>query len=268
MVIGLLLITSSALLTVADGPRARFNTPLAESELARSARASRSSQQPIETRVSPLESRSNPEYLTKQGIIPPIHSPTESANEPETSLLPPGRTTQTPQIPAELRIPAIDLAAPVYLSDIRTVKIAGKEFQDWLVPDEFAAGWQSGSARLGEKGNIVLNGHHNVFGGVFASLVDLQPGDEVLVFSEDTVYPYKVTNKMILPEKYEDIDVRASNALWLMPSEDERLTLVTCWPAYTNTHRLILVARPDEEIDPYPFDLQRLPQNKKQLTQQ
>jgi len=34
------------------------------------------------------------------------------------------------------------------------------------------------------------------------------------------------------------------NARWIMASSDERLTLVTCWPAYSNTHRLILVAKP------------------------
>ena len=36
------------------------------------------------------------------------------------------------------------------------------------------------------------------------------------------------------------------NAAWIMPSEDERLTLVTCWPYTSNTHRLIIVARPVE----------------------
>jgi sortase A len=49
---------------------------------------------------------------------------------------------------------------------------------------------------------------------------------------------------MILPEKYQEIDVRMDNARWILPSDDERLTLVTCWPATSNTHRLIIVARP------------------------
>jgi LPXTG-site transpeptidase (sortase) family protein len=31
-----------------------------------------------------------------------------------------------------------------------------------------------------------------------------------------------------------------------MPSTDERLTLITCWPYETNTHRLIIVALPEK----------------------
>lgn len=40
------------------------------------------------------------------------------------------------------------------------------------------------------------------------------------------------------------VDVRMDNARWILPSTDERLTLVTCWPAKSNTHRLIIVASP------------------------
>jgi sortase A len=56
---------------------------------------------------------------------------------------------------------------------------------------------------------------------------------------------------MILPEKYEQIEVRMNNAQWILPSVDERLTLISCWPYETNTHRLIVVARPlgQESLD-------------------
>ena len=55
---------------------------------------------------------------------------------------------------------------------------------------------------------------------------------------------------MILPEKFEQLDVRMKNAQWILPSVDERLTLISCWPYESNTHRLIVVARPlgQEEI--------------------
>ncbi|HID54608.1 MAG TPA: sortase, partial [Anaerolineae bacterium] len=35
-------------------------------------------------------------------------------------------------------------------------------------------------------------------------------------------------------------------AEWIMPTEDERITLVTCWPYTDNTNRLIVVAQPVE----------------------
>jgi sortase (surface protein transpeptidase) len=50
---------------------------------------------------------------------------------------------------------------------------------------------------------------------------------------------------MILAEEGQEIGVRLENARWLQPSDDERLTLVTCWPQWSNTHRLIIVARPE-----------------------
>jgi sortase A len=42
------------------------------------------------------------------------------------------------------------------------------------------------------------------------------------------------------------------NASWILPTAEERLTLVTCWPPYESTYRLIVVARPEppEEEDP------------------
>jgi sortase A len=130
--------------------------------------------------------------------------------------------------------------------------IAGKEFLQWFVPDEFAVGWHTTSAMLGETGNTVLNGHHNVFGEVFGSLVDVTEGDMIWVESDHYRYSYQITNKMILPEKYEQLDVRMNNAQWILPTVDQRLTLISCWPYESNTHRLIIVAIPlgQEEITP------------------
>jgi len=38
--------------------------------------------------------------------------------------------------------------------------------------------------------------------------------------------------------------VRQENARWIAPTDDERLTLVTCWPYTNNTHRVVVVAKP------------------------
>jgi sortase A len=60
---------------------------------------------------------------------------------------------------------------------------------------------------------------------------------------------------MILKELGEPIEVRYQNARWILPSLDERLTLVTCWPKTGNTHRLIIVAFPTDLVD-VPADLE------------
>ncbi|MFL7893660.1 MAG: sortase [Anaerolineales bacterium] len=149
-----------------------------------------------------------------------------------------------PGVPVRIVIPSINLDAPVIPAPVDFKTIAGKEYLQWYVPDEYAVGWHTTSAMLGEPGNTVLNGHHNAHGEVFVSLVDINEGDTIWVESDSRRYRYQVTNKMIVPEKYEQLDIRMNNAQWILPSVDERLTLITCWPYETNTHRLIIVARP------------------------
>lgn len=146
--------------------------------------------------------------------------------------------------PVRLVIPSINLDAPVIPASTQVIKVAGQSYVQWLAPDLFAAGWHSGSARLGMPGNTVLNGHHNIDGEVFGGLVNVVLGDRILVYSHANVFTYIVANRMILPEKYQELDIRMNNARWILSSDDERLTLITCWPKESNTHRLILVASP------------------------
>jgi sortase A len=156
----------------------------------------------------------------------------------------PPKVPVIPEVPVRLVIPAIELDAPIVPAETNFVKVGGKEYQQWIAPSQFAAGWHENSARLGEPGNTVLNGHHNIYGEVFRYLVDLQEGDTILVSSDSHVYEYVITNKMILPEKYQEFDIRMDNAKWILPSQDERITLISCWPYESNTHRLIIVASP------------------------
>ena len=149
-----------------------------------------------------------------------------------------------PEVPSRIVISSIGLDAPVVPAPVEFETLAGKEFMKWLVPAERATGWHTTSAMLGEPGNTVLNGHHNAFGEVFVALDNVVEGDLIWVESENTRFTYQITNKIVLPEKYEELDVRMHNAQWLLPSVDERLTLISCWPYESNTHRLIVVARP------------------------
>jgi sortase A len=114
----------------------------------------------------------------------------------------------------------------------------------WDVPDHFAAGWLMTSATLGKPGNTALTGHHNVDGEVFRNLVKLKPGDRLTVYSSDLPFYYEITTRKILPERGQSDAVRRENARWILPTEDERITLTTCWPYTSNTHRLIIVAKP------------------------
>ncbi len=148
--------------------------------------------------------------------------------------------------PQYIYIPAIALEARVIPATSAKVLIGEDEveFDQWLAPDEYAVGWHTDSAHLGEVDNTVLNGHHNAFGSVFKYLVYIQEGDVIQVYGGGEWYNYVVANKMVLPEWGVSLEVRLENAAWIMPSGDERLTLVTCWPEQSNSHRLIIVAVP------------------------
>jgi LPXTG-site transpeptidase (sortase) family protein len=148
------------------------------------------------------------------------------------------------KVPTRIVIPSIHLDAKVVEARSRLIKYEGKYYSQWVAPDTYAAGWHTYSARLGVRGNTVLNGHHNEYGEVFRHLVDLETGDEIIVYAGDTAFRYRVEIKVILPELGQPAEVRLANATWIMPTPDERLTLVTCWPYESNTHRLIIVARP------------------------
>jgi LPXTG-site transpeptidase (sortase) family protein len=147
-------------------------------------------------------------------------------------------------IPDHMMIPAIRLDVPIEASQSTEVEILDVTYRQWLAPDSRTVGWQPLSASLGAPGNTVLIGHHNIDGEVFRDLDKLEVGDQIEVFSGEKIFEYRVLLKMILPEKYESIETRLENARWIQPTQDERLTLVTCWPYETNTHRLILVAEP------------------------
>ncbi|OQY18930.1 MAG: hypothetical protein B6I34_10140 [Anaerolineaceae bacterium 4572_32.1] len=147
--------------------------------------------------------------------------------------------------PDRIVISAIALDAAVKPIGWHIEEQDGQKFSVWDVPDN-AAGWHETSAYPGEGGNVVLNGHHNIRGEVFRYLIDLEAGAKIKLYVGDRIYYYSVTEKHIIKEKGEPQQVRYENARWIAPTDDERLTLVTCWPYTSNSHRLIIVAMPEE----------------------
>jgi len=169
----------------------------------------------------------------------PALSPTKGPTSPTPSTRPPPATAPPDRIVA----PAIGLDAPVVLAGWKTVEENGQTVTEWEVAD-YAAGWHKTSVYPGNVGNTVISGHHNIRGEVFRYVVNLEPGHIVDLYVGQTVYRYMVTEKYILREKGMPPEVRQENARWIAPTDDERLTLVTCWPYTNNTHRVVVVAKP------------------------
>lgn len=146
--------------------------------------------------------------------------------------------------PVHLAAPAIGLDTEVKPLGWRQVQQGEQEVSIWHMVDK-AAGWHLNSVVPGQVGNAVISGHNNIGGSVFRKLDRLQPGDEITVQTNvGTEVAYTVTEVKIVPEKYASAAQREANAQAIGPTSDERLTLITCWPANSNTHRVIVVAVP------------------------
>jgi sortase A len=191
---------------------------------------------PVALQAASTHSRAslaNPAALA--AALPPTASPTDA---------PVASPTVEPSQPVDLWIPALDLRAPVVAITPREIDLGSQRVAQLDVPNAFAAGWNALSAPVGLPGNTVLVGHNNEFGEVFRNLDRLAVGDEIMLFTGASERRYLATEVVTLPEEARPLADRLANAAWIAPSADERLTLVTCWPYFTNTHRLVVVAHP------------------------
>jgi sortase A len=119
----------------------------------------------------------------------------------------------------------------------------GQIFSEWDVA-AYAAGWHKNSALPGQGGNVVMSGHNNILGAVFRELDQLKKGDPITVWMGTHLFAYVVDQVLVLPDRGISDEQRAANSSWIGPFEDERLTLVSCWPRNNNTHRIVVIARP------------------------
>lgn len=148
-------------------------------------------------------------------------------------------------VPVRLFIPDIDLEAPIVPIGWKYIQIGDATQPIWDVPNQRVAGWHESSAKIGVPGNTVLNGHNTSNGEVFRYLYKLDVGATILVEAEDgATYTYTITEKLLLPEAGQPVEVRIQNAEYVLPTADERLTLVTCHPYGSLTYRLLIIARP------------------------
>jgi sortase A len=135
-------------------------------------------------------------------------------------------------LPSRLRIPVMFLDSPIH-----EVRI---NMGNWEV-SPMDIGHHEGTANPGEVGNVVLAGHRDINSALFRELDRLQPGDSVFVSNNLREYRYVVTDSFVVtPDHTEVMD----------PTDDKRVTLITCTPIGLATQRLIVVATLDESYTP------------------
>lgn len=186
-----------------------------------------------------------PQATATASVIPPTATTTATATSTPLPTTAPDPAVSSGQ-PTRLVIPSVEIDSAVIPVGWRLVEQNGQQYSIWDVAD-YAVGWHNTTALLGQVGNTVMAGHHNINGEVFKNLVNVEVGDEITVYAGETIYKYQIELKTIVKEKGEPPEVRQRNAQWIAPTTDERLTLVTCWPYTNNTHRVIVVARPIQE---------------------
>ncbi len=140
--------------------------------------------------------------------------------------------------PLHIIIPAIDLESNIIDLNI----LWDGETSEWETADR-VVGFHVGSATPGEIGNTVMSGHVNSpfagEGSIFARLDEIAPllrrGEivDIMVMAGGDVFLYRATDTtVVLPE---DVDV-------FDYSDRPTLSLVTCAPATTYSHRFIVNA--------------------------
>jgi len=129
--------------------------------------------------------------------------------------------TVGPQSPTRIVIPSLGVDWPI---------VPGDGWEEL----KRGVGHHIGSANPGERGNMVLSGHNDVFGEVFKDLELLKNGDQVIVYAGGKAYKYEVRAKRI---------VAPTELSVLNPTREAIVTLITCYPYRVDTHRIVVVAQ-------------------------
>lgn len=125
----------------------------------------------------------------------------------------------------------------------------GQPIAVWDV-DKYRVGHHQGSSNPGGGSNIVLTGHSGGAAYPFNDIYWLEPGHVIELTSNDQVYEYVVTERLVVDEDGQPLEKRIENARYIEPTDEEVVTLVTCWPLTDQpgipkfTQRVIVRAAP------------------------
>jgi sortase A len=170
---------------------------------------------------------------------------------PPATPLPTPTPTAVPTAPPPL-LPAIRLSIPsinvntniVELSPVEQSKPAGGTDSIWE-PAAQSVGHYDTSGNPGGGRNIVLSGHNNTKGEVFRNLSQLHLNDEVILFTQTGEFHYRVQKKLIIPYLGSEKEGETTIQSLTSPQSSEMVTLISCWPYYSNFDRIIIIAVPD-----------------------
>jgi len=129
--------------------------------------------------------------------------------------------TPGPEQAIRIQIPAIKVDAPVVQGD------------GWEQLKK-GVGQHVGTTNPGKDGNLVLSAHNDIFGEIFRDLDQLQPGDEIILFTNQRSYTYTVVDSEVVePTAVEVMDA----------TKQPTVTLISCYPYLVDDQRIVVTAR-------------------------
>jgi sortase A len=128
--------------------------------------------------------------------------------------------TPSPQHAVNIKIQAININAPIVQGD------------GWEQLKK-GVGQHLGTPNPGEKGNLVLSAHNDVFGELFRDLDKLKPGDEVIIYTQQRTYTYVVRQTQVVEPTAVEV---------MAPTREAVVTLISCYPYLVDNQRIVVTA--------------------------
>ncbi|MFF3908222.1 class E sortase [Streptomyces sp. NPDC001848] len=142
---------------------------------------------------------------------------------------------------AILHIPKLDVVAPIAEGTSKT------QVLDKGMVGHYGEGSLKTAMPSDKTGNFGLAGHRNTHGEPFRYINRLQPGDAIVVETQDEYYVYKMTSMLPVtsPANTSVLDPIPKGSGFTAPGR--YITLTTCTPEFTSKYRLIVWGKMVEE---------------------
>ncbi|MEU3254676.1 class E sortase [Streptomyces sp. NPDC006997] len=142
---------------------------------------------------------------------------------------------------AILRIPRLDVVVPI------AEGISKSKVLDRGMVGHYAEAPLKTAMPDAKSGNFGLAGHRNTHGEPFRYINKLQPGDSIVVETQDTYYVYKTASTLPVtpPSNTTVLDPVPKDGGFTEPGR--YITLTTCTPEFTSKYRLIVWGKMVEE---------------------
>ena len=132
--------------------------------------------------------------------------------------------TPGPEHAVRIQIPAISVDAPVVQGD------------GWEQLKK-GVGQMVNTPNPGQNGNLVLSAHNDIFGQIFQHLDKLEEGDEVILYTSQRAYVYKVNQTRVVEPTTVEV---------LENTREPIVTLISCYPYLVDNQRIVVTAYLEE----------------------